>query len=65
MTIPKLYQCNYMPEISEKHSEMSIALGSLIFLVYFIPEMRKSSFLNDLIKRVKTVYVPTRHRDSD
>ena len=54
-----------MPEISEKHSEMSIALGSLIFLVYFIPEMRKSSFLNDLIKRVKTVYVPTRHRDSD
>ena len=65
MAIPKLYQCNYMPEISENHSEMSIALGSLIFIVYFIPEMRQSSFLNDLMKRVKTVYIPTKHRDSD
>ena len=54
-----------MPEISENHSEMSIALGSLIFMIYFIPEIRNSSFLNDLMKRVKTVYIPTKHRDSD
>ena len=64
--IPKLYKCNYMPEISMSHSQMSIAVGSLCFFIYLDQPMHETMVLNDLLKRIKGVYIPgSNQRDSD
>jgi hypothetical protein len=46
---------------------MSIGLASLIFFIYMDKHMRKKSVLNDLMKTIKNVYLPssTKNRDSD
>jgi hypothetical protein len=45
---------------------MSIALGSICFFIYLDQNMHQTMVLNDLIKRIKGVYIPgSNQRDSD
>lgn len=44
---------------------MSIALASIIFFIYLDNNLHKSMILNDLLKRIKHVYIPSKQRDSD
>lgn len=55
-SLPQIYQCNYEPDVSETHSQMSIAMGCLLFQMYLRPESK--SGLNSLIKRIETLYIP-------
>jgi hypothetical protein len=60
MAIPKIYQCNYEQSISLPHSQMSIGMASLIFFIYMDKNMRKRTVLNDLIKTIENMYMPTK-----
>lgn len=45
---------------------MSIALASICFHIYLDHPMHTSGVLNDLLKRMRGVYIPgSRERDSD
>lgn len=53
---PQIYQCNYEPDISESKSQMSVAVGCLLYQMYLQP--RFSQGLDCLFKRLKTLYIP-------
>lgn len=68
--MPSIYQANYDMELATKHSQMSIAMGCLIFNVYFDEELRKMNVLDDIMKKLKNIYIPgygakSMNRDSD
>ena len=48
------------------HSQMSIAVASICFFIYLDQNMHETMVLNDLLKRMKGVYIPgSNQRDSD
>ena len=49
---------------------MSVAMGCLIFTIYFDQELRKMNVLDEIMKKLKNIYIPdygakTINRDSD
>lgn len=46
---------------------MSIGLASLVFFIFMDKNMRKRKVLNDLIKTMKSIYLPdkSKNRESD
>jgi len=44
---------------------MSIALASIAFTIYYDEELRTYGILNDIIKRLKIIYIPKCLQDSD
>jgi len=49
---------------------MSVAMGCLIFSTYFDQELRKMNALDDIMKKLKNIYIPgygakSMNRDSD
>ena len=44
---------------------MTIGLASLIFQIYMDPQFKSTGLLNDLLHRIRTVYISKNHRNSD
>ena len=45
-------------DLSANHSQMSIAIASLLFKIYFDPVMHKNNMADQILRRVKSIYIP-------
>ena len=56
-SMQSVYQCIFEIDISHKYNQTTIGLASLIFQIYLHEDLNQKGLMNDMLKRVRTVFL--------